>query len=215
MVRANPLVTLIRIVPVVRPSSASAPTRRTKRTIRPIRRSGIATVEWAMVFMARSPANGSDVAPLWLRQRCQTSIHWYEMRVRREDELNAEDARSADGETAALCNARPTHDRLMAMAARIVSISLLAALACGTAAAQQRDSNMQVSQLPYWEVGVLDPALSTLCSNGRFNERELYSFRIVFNGPIGPGVVGVAKTGWNLAALATAPNPDTHSFFSP
>ncbi len=72
---------------------------------------------------------------------------------------------------------------------------------------------MQVSQLPYWEVGVLDPALSTLCSNGRFNERELYSFRIVFNGPIGPGVVGVAKTGWNLTDLASAAKPDTSYFF--
>jgi hypothetical protein len=86
-------------------------------------------------------------------------------------------------------------------------------LAAGPAAAQQHDVNMQMSKLPYWEVGVLDSSLSTLCANGRFNETQVYSYRIVFNGPIGPGVVGVAKTGWNLSDLAGAAQPDTSYYF--
>lgn len=91
--------------------------------------------------------------------------------------------------------------------------AVLVLLALGAAEAQQRDVNMQTSQLPYWEVGVLDSELSTLCANGRFNETNIYSFRIVFNGPIGPGVVGVAKTGWNLSDLAGAAKPDTSYYF--
>jgi hypothetical protein len=81
------------------------------------------------------------------------------------------------------------------------------------AEAQQRDVVVQTSQLPYWEVGVLDGDLSTLCANGRFNEANVYAFRIIFNGPIGPGVVGIAKTGWNLDDIAGAAKPETSYYF--
>jgi hypothetical protein len=89
----------------------------------------------------------------------------------------------------------------------------LALTGAGTAFGQQQDVNVQRSQLPYWEVGVLDAELSTLCANGRFNETQVYSYRIVFTGPIGPGVVGIAKTGWNLTDLAGKAKPETNYYF--
>jgi hypothetical protein len=99
------------------------------------------------------------------------------------------------------------------MFARLLAGVALTMALVGAALAQQRDVNVSTSQLPYWEVGVLDADLSTLCSNGRFNESQLYAYRIVFNGPIGPGVVGIAKTGWNLYDIANAAKPDTSYYF--
>jgi hypothetical protein len=99
------------------------------------------------------------------------------------------------------------------MRCSVLGVLALAVVVAAPAAAQQRDVNVSTSQLPYWEVGVLDSNLSTLCANGRFNEAQLYAYRIVFNGPIGPGVVGVAKTGWNLSDIARAAEPDTSYYF--
>jgi hypothetical protein len=79
--------------------------------------------------------------------------------------------------------------------------------------AQKRDGNVRYSQLPYWEVGVLDADLSTLCANGRFNLLDLYAFNFVFNGPVGPGVMGVAKSDWNLSDPAHAGRPATSYYF--
>ena len=55
------------------------------------------------------------------------------------------------------------------------------------------------STAPYFEVGELSPELSTLCSSGLFNQDKINLLVIEFTGPVGYGVLGVAKgTGWNL-----------------
>ncbi|SRR5258708_22748754 len=85
------------------------------------------------------------------------------------------------------------------MLSRTLVIAVLALLLAPAAHAQKLGTNIRYSQLPYWEVGVLDPELSTLCANGRFNQLELYAFNYVFNGPVGPAVLGVATNAWNLS----------------
>lgn len=56
------------------------------------------------------------------------------------------------------------------------------------------------STAPYNDVGVLSPELSTLCTQGLFNQQTLNRLTIEFIGPVGAGVLGIAKgNGWNLS----------------
>ena len=73
--------------------------------------------------------------------------------------------------------------------------------------------NIRYSSLPYWEVGVLDPQLSTLCSGGQFNMADAHAFSYVFRGSVGSAVLGVAKTDWNLVDTSGAAKPGTSYYF--
>ncbi|MBI1776920.1 MAG: hypothetical protein HYR63_16390 [Proteobacteria bacterium] len=99
------------------------------------------------------------------------------------------------------------------MLRRHLALAILLICIAPAADAQRRDVSVHYSQLPYWEVGVLDAELSTHCANGRFNQNELYAYSFVFNGPIGPGILGVAKAEWNLSDRAAAAKPDTSYYF--
>ena len=54
------------------------------------------------------------------------------------------------------------------------------------------------SRRPYWEVGRLDPALSTACRQQRFNQVVDHGLYIAYQGEAGSGVTGVARKEWNL-----------------
>jgi hypothetical protein len=96
------------------------------------------------------------------------------------------------------------------MPSRVFAILVAALLIAPNAWAQTK---IRYSQLPYWEVGVLDQDLSTLCAMGRFNQADLFAFNYIFNGPVGPGVLGVAASGWNLSDPGRAAKPDSSYYF--
>lgn len=59
---------------------------------------------------------------------------------------------------------------------RVYASALLAALLVGglgrPALAQGNDRILTTSSHPYWEVGALDPELSTECARGVFNQQQ-------------------------------------------
>lgn len=70
------------------------------------------------------------------------------------------------------------------------------------------------TDLPYWEVGVIDKKLSALCSTGRFNQAETNRLTVGFNGEVGAAVLGVARgDGWNLYDPTRAGRKDDTYFF--
>ena len=67
---------------------------------------------------------------------------------------------------------------------------------------------------PYWRVGRLSRQHSTLCANGRFNQVKKNDRVLQFTGPVGNGVLGLAKgNGWNLYDPGRRAVPDADYFF--
>ena len=81
------------------------------------------------------------------------------------------------------------------------------------AMAQPSSQVLQTSPHPYWEVGALDQLLSTECARGNFNQIPPNRLKIVFNGPIGPAIVGVATDLYNLYDPKKRAKKDTSYFF--
>jgi hypothetical protein len=93
---------------------------------------------------------------------------------------------------------------------------LLAAafLAWGTAPAQAQNSRiLTTTNHPYWEIGALDADLSTECARGLFNQIQPNRLKIVFNGSIGPAILGVATNQFNLYDPKGRAKEDTSYFF--
>jgi len=64
-----------------------------------------------------------------------------------------------------------------------------------------------VTGLPLWEVGNHDQDLSKLCRYGRFNQKRVDETYILFVGPEGRGLLGIAKRGYNLTDPTRAAEP--------
>jgi hypothetical protein len=75
---------------------------------------------------------------------------------------------------------------------------ILLAGALALSAAPASAQILATSVHPYWEVGLLDSDLSTECARGMFNQVQPYKLKMVFNGAIGPAVIGVATDVFNL-----------------
>lgn len=87
-------------------------------------------------------------------------------------------------------------------------------LGVATAAhAQNSGKVLTTSPHPYWEVGALDPDLSTECARGSFNQIQPYRLKLVFNGSIGPAILGVATNQYNLYDPKQKAKGDTSYFF--
>jgi len=70
------------------------------------------------------------------------------------------------------------------------------------------------SEMPFWEVGTLDKNLSMLCSTGRFNQVDTNRVTVGFSGPVGQGVLGMAKgDGWNLYDPTRVAKKDSYYYF--
>jgi hypothetical protein len=92
--------------------------------------------------------------------------------------------------------------------------SIAATLALASAAAAQPVDRVLVqSTHPYWEVGVLDKDLSTECARGKFNQVQSNRLKIVFKGPIGPAILGVATGSFNLYDPNRRAQRETSYFF--
>ncbi|MSP49792.1 MAG: hypothetical protein EXQ95_10775 [Alphaproteobacteria bacterium] len=72
---------------------------------------------------------------------------------------------------------------------------------------------LSTSSYPYWEVGLLDADLSTECARGVFNQVQPYKLKMVFNGSIGPAILGVATDRYNLYDPRGRAKRDTSYFF--
>ena len=81
------------------------------------------------------------------------------------------------------------------------------------AAAQTGDRVLVTSPHPYWEVGALDAELSTECARGVFNQIQPNKLKMVFNGSIGPGILGVATPQYNLYDPKGRAKKDTSYYF--
>lgn len=100
------------------------------------------------------------------------------------------------------------------MSPRLLSGALLLTMATvAPAMAQPSSQVLQTSPHPYWEVGALDQLLSTECARGNFNQIPPNRLKIVFNGPIGPAIVGVATDLYNLYDPKKRAKKDTSYFF--
>lgn len=55
-----------------------------------------------------------------------------------------------------------------------------------------------LSKSPYWRVGAINEKLSKLCRRGFFNQVKSKTYNIMFVGPEGRAITGIAKKGWNL-----------------
>jgi hypothetical protein len=62
-------------------------------------------------------------------------------------------------------------------------------------------------------VGALDPELSSECARGNFNQVQPNRLKVVFNGSIGPAILGVATDAYNLYDPKRRAKPDTSYFF--
>ncbi len=94
------------------------------------------------------------------------------------------------------------------------ALAVLLASGLGEAAlAQGNDKVLTTSSHPYWEVGALDPDLSTECARGHFNQQQPYKLKMVFNGSIGPAILGVATNQYNLYDPKRRAQKDTSYFF--
>lgn len=70
------------------------------------------------------------------------------------------------------------------------------------------------SDLPFWEIGLVDKKLSNLCSTARFNQVDTNRVTLGFNGQVGAGVLGVALgDGFNLYDPSRAARPGDTYFF--
>ena len=86
----------------------------------------------------------------------------------------------------------------MRVAVAVTCLLSLVGLATPASAAKTARTLVR-STHPYWDVGVMDPDLGRLCATGKFNEVEMNRFVARFSGPLGPGLLGIAKgTGLNL-----------------
>ena len=71
------------------------------------------------------------------------------------------------------------------------------------------------SKSPYWKVGSYDDTLTRACRHGLFNQRKANNYNILFIGPDGQSVTGIAKKGWNLYdPKGLAPDGYTFHFFN-
>jgi len=101
---------------------------------------------------------------------------------------------------------------MRALSILLGSAAATLALAFG-AQAQPVDRILVQSTHPYWEVGILDKDLSTECARGKFNQLQSNRLKIVFKGPIGPAILGVAAGGFNLYDPNRRAQRDTSYFF--
>lgn len=88
-------------------------------------------------------------------------------------------------------------------------------LASATVAHAQQGGGriLTTSSHPYWEVGALDQDLSTECARGNFNQIQPGRLKVVFNGSIGPAILGVATNQYNLYDPKAKAKVDTSYFF--
>ncbi|MBM3545312.1 MAG: hypothetical protein FJX54_00050 [Alphaproteobacteria bacterium] len=99
----------------------------------------------------------------------------------------------------------------------MIRVILLGALAFAwlaeSAHAQGSSRILTTSNHPYWEVGALDADLSTECARGLFNQVQPNRLKVVFNGAIGPAILGVATSQYNLYDPKRRAKNDTSYFF--
>ena len=101
-------------------------------------------------------------------------------------------------------------NRRIAILPAALAVVVLAGLG-GPALAQSKV--LTTSPHPYWEVGALDQDLSTECARGSFNQQQPYKLKLVFNGSIGPAILGVATNQFNLYDPRGKAKKDTSYFF--
>ena len=71
------------------------------------------------------------------------------------------------------------------------------------------------SKSPYWRVGDINSALSTLCQKRLFNQVRQLNVHIGYLGKVGKGVTGVAQKYWNLKDPTNVGIPGlTYHFFN-
>ncbi len=71
------------------------------------------------------------------------------------------------------------------------------------------------SKSPYWKVGDINEALSTLCQKRLFNQVRQLTLHIGYLGTFGKGVTGVAQKYWNLKDPTNAGIPGlTYHFYN-
>ena len=72
-----------------------------------------------------------------------------------------------------------------------------------------------LSKSPYWKVGGIDERLTKLCRRGLFNQIKSSTYNIMFVGPEGRAITGIAKKGWNLKdPLGLAQDDVTFHFYN-
>lgn len=94
-----------------------------------------------------------------------------------------------------------------------IRLAALLILGGATAAHAQASRVLTTSTHPYWEVGALDQDLSTECARGNFNQIQPGKLKLVFNGSIGPAILGVATPQYNLYDPKAKAKTDTSYFF--
>lgn len=99
----------------------------------------------------------------------------------------------------------------MATVNRAAILALTLAVVAGAAQAGQ---TVITSKSPYWNVGVMDEALSRACAVGRFGLRNANRYIARFTGSDGAGVLGIAKgSGLNLLDPGHLAKPNEDYFF--
>jgi hypothetical protein len=91
--------------------------------------------------------------------------------------------------------------------------ALAAAMAVAAPVLAQPSKVLMSVRHPYWEVGTLDNTLSTECVRGNFNQIQTDQLKIVFTGPIGPAILGVATDVFNLHDPRKRATKNTSYFF--
>jgi hypothetical protein len=82
------------------------------------------------------------------------------------------------------------------------------------AAAAQAGQTVITSKSPYWNVGVMDEALSRACAMGRFGLKTANRYVARFIGSEGGAVLGIAKgSGLNLNDPGHLAKPNEDYFF--
>ena len=60
---------------------------------------------------------------------------------------------------------------------------------------------------PYWQVGALNPKLSSACQRGEFGQRAHLRLSIGYIGQKGRGITGIATSNWNLLDIRGLAQP--------
>ncbi|MBC8269746.1 MAG: hypothetical protein H8E36_13440 [Rhodospirillaceae bacterium] len=71
------------------------------------------------------------------------------------------------------------------------------------------------TQLPYWNVGQYNGALSDACQRNIFNQKKIQTLNIGYLGKKGMGVTGIATREWNLNDPTGLAKPNiTYHFYN-
>ena len=98
--------------------------------------------------------------------------------------------------------------------ALLVTLGSFATLTFG-APAMAGSGKFTTTNLPYWNVGQYNGALSDACQRNLFNQKKIQTLNIGYLGKKGMGVTGIAAREWNLNDPTGLAKPNiTYHFYN-